>query len=167
MFLQSHTLFPLLCATRKQWPSPPTFTAHNRSLLERNSWRVVQNNHKRQNNHKSRSFDRHVQRCTPVLAHTHKNFLNLRHFGEVPSATTGLIHGEQTRCGRKQDALRRAAVDTHLAPIPGLTLSFPATIILMDLDTQKILGKEHEGKYNVTIGKKKAFFKIISLFSRN
>lgn len=43
----------------------------------------------------------------------------------------------------------------RLAPIPGLTLSFPATIILMDLDTQKILGKEDEGKHNVTIGKKK------------
>jgi len=34
----------------------------------------------------------------------------------------------------------------HLEPIPGLTLSFQATIISMDLDTQKILGKEDEGK---------------------
>lgn len=34
----------------------------------------------------------------------------------------------------------------HLEPIPGLTFSFPATIILIDLDTQKILGKKHEKK---------------------
>lgn len=61
--------------------------------------------------------------------------------------------------------MRRAAVNMHLAPIPGLTLSFLATIILMALDSQKILGKEGEGKYNVTI--EKEFFKIISLLSRN
>lgn len=34
----------------------------------------------------------------------------------------------------------------HSEPILGLTLSFPATIILMALDKQKILGKEDEGK---------------------
>lgn len=34
----------------------------------------------------------------------------------------------------------------HLEPIPGLTLSFPATIIFMDLDTEKILEKENEEK---------------------
>lgn len=34
----------------------------------------------------------------------------------------------------------------HLEPTPGLTFSFLTTIILMDLDTQKILGKEDEGK---------------------
>lgn len=34
----------------------------------------------------------------------------------------------------------------HLEPIPGLTLSFAAAIILLDLATQKILGKVGEGK---------------------
>lgn len=34
----------------------------------------------------------------------------------------------------------------HLEPIPGLTLNFAAAIILLDLATQKILGKVGEGK---------------------
>lgn len=51
--------------------------------------------------------------------------------------------------------MRRAAVNMHLEPIPGLTLNFAAAIILLDLATQKILGKVGEGKSNITIGKKK------------
>lgn len=83
---------------------------------------------------------------TRIHPHKHKNLLKHRHQREVTLSPKGLIHGEQTQCRRKQDALRRAAVNMHLEPIPGLTLSFAAAVILLDLATQKILGKVGEGK---------------------
>lgn len=70
---------------------------------------------------------------TCIHPHKHKNLLKLRHLREGPLSPKGLIHGEQTQCGRKQDALRRAAVNMHLEPVPGLTLSFTAAILLLDL----------------------------------
>lgn len=77
---------------------------------------------------------------------THKTLLKLGHSERTLYLQKGLIRGEQTQYWKKQDALRRAPVNMHLEPTPGLTFSFLTTIILMDLDTQKILGKEDEGK---------------------
>lgn len=85
-----------------------------------------------------------MYRHASILTNT-KTFSNTDQ-REVTLSPKGLIHGEQTQCRRKQDALRRAAVNMHLEPIPGLTLSFAAAVILLDLATQKILGKVGEGK---------------------
>lgn len=83
---------------------------------------------------------------TRIHPHKHKMPLKARHLREAPLSPKGLIHGEQTQCWRKQHALRRAPVNLHLEPMPGLTLSFAAAIILLDLATQKILGKVGEMK---------------------
>lgn len=151
--------------------------AHNRSLLEGNHWReVVQNNQERQSinnkNCKSHSFDGQPCRDMHPSSQTQKPpqtqtpergpSISKRRFMEILI----VIHGEQTQCWRKQDALRKAAVNTHLEPIPGLTLSFAAAIILWFSYTEDS-GKGEWREIKCNYRKKIQFFKIISLLSRN